>query len=68
MPSDYRLMMFGPRRAGVLAQAKALSHLYGWRIVDFHAIVQDKLTQIIEMPEKPMNNIVTEGPCMLCLS
>jgi len=23
---------------------------------------------ILEMPEKPMNNIVTEGPCMLCLS
>jgi len=39
MPSDYRIMMFGPRRSGVATQAKALSHLYGWRIVDFHAIV-----------------------------
>jgi hypothetical protein len=68
MPPDYRLMMFGPRRAGVLAQAKNLSELYGWRIVDFHQIVQEKLAAIIEIPEKPANNIVTEGPCMLCLS
>jgi len=36
MPSDYRVLLLGPRGAGVRSQAKALNDHYGWRLVDFN--------------------------------
>jgi shikimate kinase len=43
MPENYRVMMVGPRGSGYHTQAEELSHLYGWRIVDFPKIVEKKL-------------------------
>lgn len=50
MPPGFRLMMMGPRGVGVRKQAKLLEDLYGWRVVDFKAIVQEKLREIVSMP------------------
>lgn len=57
MPADFRLMMVGPRGIGVHTQADRLEQFYGWRVVDFHQIVQDKLSEILMMNPKPRNNI-----------
>jgi hypothetical protein len=45
-----------------------LNDFYGWRIVDYMQIVQDKLTEIMSLPQKLPNNITNEGPCMVCMS
>lgn len=68
MPPNFRLLMMGPRGIGVRTQAERLEQLYGWRVVDFKAIVQEKLKEIINMPMKLPNNITNEGPCMISLS
>jgi hypothetical protein len=69
MPQDYRLMMLGPRGSGVRAQAARLEQFYGWRVVDFMQVVQDKLREILAMPSKLPNNICPEtGPCMVSMS
>jgi len=69
MPEDYRLMVTGPRGSGFHTQAKKLSELYGWRIVDFPAIVSKKLSEILDMEHKLPNNIINEeGPCMIGMS
>ena len=60
--------MIGPRGIGVKSQAEKLEELYGWRVIDFKQIVQNKLREIIAMPAKLPNNITEEGPCMVCLS
>jgi YHS domain-containing protein len=57
MPSDYRIMMTGPRGSGFHTQAKKLEEHYGWRVVDFTKIVKTKLNEILQMPTKPPNNI-----------
>ena len=67
MPADFRLMMVGPRGIGVHTQADRLEQFYGWRVVDFQQIVQDKLSEILMMNPKPRNNI--EGrKSAICLS
>ena len=68
MPPNFRLMMIGPRGIGCRTQAAKLEQLYGWRVVDFKQIVQDKLREIMTLPAKPPNNITNEGPCMISLS
>ena len=68
MPPGFRLMMIGPRGIGVKSQAEKLEELYGWRVIDFQQIVQNKLREIMALPAKLPNNITEEGPCMLCLS
>lgn len=68
MPDDYRVMILGPKGAGVRSQARNLNSHYGWRMVDFNQIVKDKLAEIMALPIKPPNNLSTEGPCMVCLS
>lgn len=68
MPPSYRLMVLGPRSAGVNTQAQKLEELYGWRVVNFVEIVRNKLAQIMAMPEKPPNNVTDEGPCAVCCS
>lgn len=68
MPDDYRLLILGPRGAGVKQQAQNLNDKYGWRVVDFNKIVRDKLAEIMALPVKPPNNLTTVGPCMVCLS
>ena len=50
MPPNFRLAMLGPRGVGVRAQAERLEQLYGWRVVDFKQIVQEKLRDILGMP------------------
>lgn len=68
MPADFRVMILGPKGAGVKSQATALNQHYGWRLVDFNQIVKDKLSDIMALPIKPPNNLTNEGPCMVCLS
>jgi hypothetical protein len=68
MPADYRILILGPRGAGVRTQARLLNQKYGWRLVDFNLIVRNKLQEILALPIKPPNNITTVGPCMICLS
>ena len=70
MPPNFRLLMLGPRGIGLRTQAEKLQQLYGWRVVDFKAIVQEKLKEIIARPLKLPNNIpaLNEGPCEICLS
>ena len=68
MPPNFRLLMMGPRGIGVRTQAKKLEELYGWRVVDFKKIVQDKLREILGWEKKPPNNITDEAPCSICLS
>lgn len=68
MPPNFRLAMMGPRGIGVKSQAERLESLYGWRVIDFKQIVQDKLKEILSMPMKLPNNITNEGPCMICMS
>lgn len=60
--------MLGPTGAGVPEQAKLLENQYGWRVVDFEAIVKKKLTEILAFERKPPNNITSSGPCMIGLS
>jgi len=63
-------MMLGPRGSGVKAQAARLEQFYGWRVVDFMQVVQDKLREILAMPTKLPNNIesVDGPPCMISMS
>ena len=70
MPPNFRLLMLGPKGAGVHTQAKRLENEYGWRVVDFLEIVQNKLRTILEMKEKPPNNVVEglEDKCEICMS
>ena len=68
MPPNFRLLMMGPRGIGTRTQAAILEDLYGWRVVDFKAIVQEKLRTIMSEPVKLPNNITGDGPCMICLS
>lgn len=68
MPKDFRVLLVGPRGAGVSSQAVAMNQHYGWRLVDFNKIVRDKLAEIMALPIKPPNNLTTIGPCMVCLS
>lgn len=68
MPKDFRLLMTGPRGIGVRTQAAMLEDLYGWRVVDFKKIVQEKLSEILAMPVKLPNNITDEGECMISMS
>jgi len=68
MPPNYRTMMFGPSGSGVKTQAQMLSQFYNWKIIDFDKIVQNKLAAVMELVEKPPNNVRTDGPCMVSLS
>lgn len=68
MPSDFRILMLGPTGAGVSDQAKLLEEQYGWRLVDFQAIVKKKLADILAFERKPPNNVSKAGTCMVCLS
>ena len=68
MPEQFRILIQGPRGSGVKTQAKKLEDFYGWRVVDFVQIVQDKLAEIMALPQKLPNNITNEGPCMICMS
>jgi hypothetical protein len=68
MPSDYRVMMVGPKGSGYHSQAKLLSQRYGWRIVDFPKIVEEKLADILAMSVKLPNNVSQKGPCKICMS
>lgn len=68
MPPNFRLLMMGPRGIGCRSQAEQLEDLYGWRVVDFKKIVQEKLRDIMSQPLKPPNNITNEGPCMVSMS
>lgn len=58
MPHDFRVLMLGPKGAGVHTQAKALEKFYGWRVVDYLEVVQTKLREILGAPEKLPNNVV----------
>ena len=68
MPPNFRLLMMGPRGIGIKSQAEKLENLYGWRVIDFKAIVQAKLREILSMQIKLPNNITNDGPCMIGLS
>lgn len=69
MPENYRLMMLGPRGCGVRSHAAKLEQFYGWKVVDFMQVVQDKLREILAMPSKYPNNICfDDGPCMVSMS
>ena len=69
MPANLRLMMLGPRGSGVKTQAKLLEDKYGWQVIDFNLIVQNKLREILSMPIKPPNNICTDvGECMVSMN
>ena len=60
MPPDFRVMLLGPRGAGVRTQARKLHEQYGWRLVDFNQIVKNKLAGILSLPIKKPNNILKE--------
>lgn len=51
MPSTYRVMMLGPRGIGVHTQAAQLHAQYGWTVVDYPALVRDRLTAILKEEE-----------------
>jgi YHS domain-containing protein len=68
MPPNYRMMIFGPSGSGVDYQAQELSKFYGWKIIDFDKIVRTKLAMVMELADKPPNNVRNDGPCMVSLS
>ena len=68
MPENYRVLMTGPRGAGVETQAKELERFYGWRVIDFQAVVQAKLAELYALTHKPPNNVTDEGPCLVSMS
>ena len=69
MPENYRMMVLGPRGSGVKTQSKMLEAKYGWKVVDFNQIVQDKLREILQMPTRLPNNICTDlGPCTVSMN
>jgi adenylate kinase family enzyme len=39
MPPNFRLLVLGPKGAGVKTQASRLQEFYGWRVVNFLEIV-----------------------------
>lgn len=57
MPENYRLMMLGPRGIGVHTQAKKLSEMYGWKVIDYPKLVKERLTQILQEEVHLPNNI-----------
>lgn len=58
MPDLFRILMIGPKGSGKHVQAKLLSEIYGWKIVDFKEIVKQKLDELIKfdghLPNNPM--------------
>lgn len=61
MPSIYRILMLGPRGAGLHTQAAALFDTYGWRIVDFKQVVREKLEELMKYEVHIPNNPVPGG-------
>ena len=59
MPDLFRILMIGPKGSGKHVQAKLLSEIYGWKIVDFKKIVKQKLEELIKfdghIPNNPMH-------------
>jgi hypothetical protein len=69
MPANYRVMMLGPKGAGVNTQARILQQQYGWQVINFPEIVKQKISTILKLKgPKPPNNITEDGPCMICMS
>jgi YHS domain-containing protein len=68
MPSNFRILMLGPRGVGKKTQADMLAKFYGWRVVNFQDVVQKKLAQLLKLRVKPPNNFVKDGKCMIGMS
>ena len=61
MPSNFRILMLGPKGVGQHTQAAALSETYGWRIVDFKQVVRDKLEELMRYEIHIPNNPIPGG-------
>lgn len=60
MPEQYRILMIGPKGIGVHTQAARLSDQYGWRVIDYPALVREKLSNILKEDVHLPNNIDPE--------
>lgn len=60
MPGRFRLLLSGPKGSGKKTVAKNLSEKYGWKIVDWNALVQNKIKMMKERKEFLPNNPLAE--------
>lgn len=58
MPDSYRLLMMGPRGIGVHTQAQKLHDIYGWKVIDYPALVKSKLEAILKEDFHEPNNVI----------
>lgn len=56
MPSNFRLLMLGPKGAGKSTQAQHLNDLYGWRVVDYKALVRYRVEELLKYDMHIPNN------------
>lgn len=60
MPEKFRLLLAGPTGSGKQTVATELSDKYGWKIVDWHKLVSDKMQMMRERAEFLPNNPLAE--------
>jgi len=61
MPNVFRILMLGPKGAGKHSQAKLLSDIYGWKIVDFRELIRTKLEELMKAEHHLPNNPLPGG-------
>jgi YHS domain-containing protein len=58
MPDEYRVLMMGPKGIGHYEHAENLHKKYGWTIIDFPKLVNEKMTEILANEVHLPNNVV----------
>lgn len=58
MPDSFRMLMMGPRGIGVHTQAQKLHDIYGWKVIDYPALVKSKLEGILKEDFHEPNNVI----------
>lgn len=61
MPEIFRVLLLGPKGAGKHTQAKLLSEIYGWKIVDFKELIKNTLDELMRSEHHIPNNPMAGG-------
>lgn len=61
MPAIFRVLMLGARGSGRHTQAKLLSQIYGWKIVDFKQLIKQRVEALVKQEIHIQNNPLPGG-------
>jgi YHS domain-containing protein/transcriptional regulator with XRE-family HTH domain len=61
MPAIFRVLMLGARGSGRHTQAKLLSQIYGWKIVDFKQLIKQRVEALVKQEIHIPNNPLPGG-------